>query len=450
MGCVNEKAKAAEGAAAPAPAPMPAAAAAAAGAASASASKTAAAMSGGAAAQQGASGTGGLAAAGASTAAAPMLNVLNAAKMDLKDLTEKEPFHTRYTLGDVLGRGNYSVVRKGAKIGDTTGTPYAVKCIKESSLTHEDREALKIETAILKGMDCPHIIKLFGFYEEKKEKMFYIVTEFVGGGELFDRIIAKEYYSEVDAQKLVRTVAIAIKYCHDRNVVHRDLKPENILLTSKNDDESIKIADFGFAKQYDTSSDDALSTSCGTPGYVAPEILNGKKYHKEVDMWSFGVIIFILLCGYPPFHHENQKELFKQIRTGAFSFDPEYWSAVSPQAKDLIQKLLVVDPAMRLTIDQLLEHEWLRTEANATALPKVTANITDILAKRRLKAGVQAVIAQNRMKKLLDGVKDAASEIQQEAAQAQAQAQAATAAPKMAGSPPKAAPGAMHNALASQ
>mmetsp|Transcript_17753 Transcript_17753/g.28739 ORF Transcript_17753/g.28739 Transcript_17753/m.28739 type:complete len:457 (+) Transcript_17753:309-1679(+) len=325
-------------------------------------------------------------------------NAMDPNNLQMKDLVEPDSFHSLYTLQEVLGRGNYSVVRKG--LHKETGDIVAVKCIKESSLTHEDREALKVETAILKDMDCPHIIKLIGFYEEKSEKMYYIVTEFVGGGELFDRIISKEYYSEEDAQKLVRTVASAIKYCHERGIVHRDLKPENILLTSKDDDDSIKIADFGFAKQYDTSNDDALSTSCGTPGYVAPEILNGKKYGKEVDMWSFGVIIYILLCGYPPFHDDNQKKLFKQIRAANYQFDEEYWSQVSAEGKDLISKLLVVDGKARLTVDELLEHPWLKT--------KITTNLTDIQAglrliqnKRKVKAGINAIVAQNRLKKLL-------------------------------------------------
>ncbi|GBG29706.1 Protein kinase, putative [Hondaea fermentalgiana] len=327
------------------------------------------------------------------------LNALNAEKQDIKDLVEKESFHSVYDLGDTLGRGNYSVVKKATRKTDPS-TVYAVKCIKESSLTHEDREALKVETTILKGIDSPHIVKLLGFYHEPSEKLFYIVMEFVGGGELFDRIIAKEYYSEADAQKLVRTIADAIKYCHDRGVVHRDLKPENILLTSKDDDDSIKIADFGFAKQYDTSSDDALSTSCGTPGYVAPEILNGQKYGKEVDMWSFGVIIYILLCGYPPFHHENQRELFRQIRSANFKFDEEYWSEVSNSAKDLVSKLLIVDRTKRLTIDQLLEHPWLVDKAKDTNLTDTQQKLKEEVAKRKFKAAAQAIILGNRLQKV--------------------------------------------------
>jgi len=328
-------------------------------------------------------------------------------RVEIGDLVEKEKFEDVYTVGDVLGKGNYSVVKKCFRKDDPKKTPYAVKIIKDSSLTPEDREALKIETSILKQIDSPHIIKLFGFFEDPAKREYYIVTEFVGGGELFDRIIEKEYYSEKDAQKLVLTIAKALQYCHSRGVVHRDLKPENILLTSKNDDDSVKIADFGFAKQIDTSSDEALSTSCGTPGYVSPEILNGQKYGPEVDMWSLGVIVYILLCGYPPFFHDNQKELFKQIRGGKYTFDEEYWGEVSEEAKDLIRNLLQVDRTKRLRINQLLEHPWLVTEAKNTNLTDIQPKLRAIMAKRKFKASVHVVMAKARMEKILTKVTEA-------------------------------------------
>lgn len=278
-------------------------------------------------------------------------------------------------------------------------------------MTPEDRQALKIETTILKGSDSPYIIKMYGIYHEPKEQMFYIVTEYVSGGELFERIIQKEYYNENDARKLTYTIAQALKYCHDRGVVHRDLKPENILLLSMEDDNSIKVADFGFAKQYDTSTDDALVTSCGTPGYVAPEILNGKKYGTEVDMWSFGVIIYILLSGYPPFHHENQKQLFALIRNAKFQFEDEYWSPISAEAKDLISKLLVVDIKNRLTIDQLLDHPWVLPAVegatppaeDAPNLTKTAEGLRKFQNRKKVKAAINLVMAQNFMKKSIGG-----------------------------------------------
>lgn len=156
----------------------------------------------------------------------------------------------------------------------------------------------------------------------------------------------QSYYSEREARDLVKLLLEAIKYCHDSDIVHRDLKPENLLLTSKDDDASIKLADFGFAKKIEFNGE-GLVTACGTPGYVAPEILEGQAYGKGVDIWSIGVITYILLCGYPPFHDDNHNALFKKIKKGKFQFDSPYWDHVSDDAKDLISKMLVVNPAER-------------------------------------------------------------------------------------------------------
>lgn len=145
---------------------------------------------------------------------------------------------------------------------------------------------------------------------------------------------------------MVKLLLESIKYCHDANIVHRDLKPENLLLTSKDDDASIKLADFGFAKKLEFDSA-GLVTACGTPGYVAPEILEGKPYGSSVDIWSIGVITYILLCGYPPFHDDNHNALFKKIKRGKFQFDAPYWDHVSDDAKDLISMMLIVDPNER-------------------------------------------------------------------------------------------------------
>ena len=230
----------------------------------------------------------------------------------------------------------------------------AVKIIKRTNLPVEDEVALRQEVQILGSLDHPNIVKCVDFFEE--EKYFYVVMECLEGGELFDRIVQKTYYNEQQARDLVFILLSAIKYCHDRDVVHRDLKPENLLLTSVSDDADIKIADFGFAiKQHGAAS---LTTQCGTPGYVAPEILKNAKYGKPVDMWSIGVITFILLGGYPPFHDDNQKILFKKIKNCEYTFHPEYWSAVSEEAKDLIRKLLNPVPEQRFTADDALAHSW--------------------------------------------------------------------------------------------
>ncbi|GLE08443.1 hypothetical protein PINS_up019626 [Pythium insidiosum] len=276
-----------------------------------------------------------------------------------------------------------------------SGQKYAIKCIKREGLTAEDIEALTTEVAILKQMNHPNIMILHDFFQE--EKFYYLVTEFMEGGELFDRIVEKSYYSEREARDLVKLLLESIKYCHDANVVHRDLKPENLLLTSKDDDASIKLADFGFAKkiEFDTAG---LATACGTPGYVAPEILEGQQYGKAVDIWSIGVITYILLCGYPPFHDDNHNALFKKIKRGKYQFDSPYWDHVSDDAKDLIGKMLVVNPAERWTATQLLEHKWVTGREVATVhLTSALEELRRFNARRKFKTAIRIVQAANAL-----------------------------------------------------
>ncbi|RHZ30736.1 hypothetical protein DYB37_003897 [Aphanomyces astaci] len=208
-------------------------------------------------------------------------------------------FTDQYKLGETLGTGNFSVVREA--LHKPSGQRYAIKCIKKGGLSNDELEALTTEVAVLK---------------------------------------------QREARDLVKLLLEAIKYCHECNVVHRDLKPENLLLTSKMDDASIKLADFGFAKRVDMH-DEGLKTACGTPGYVAPEILESRPYGKSVDIWSIGVITYILLCGYPPFHDDNHHALFRKIKQGQFEFDAPYWDAISDDAKHFIGQMLVVDNKLR-------------------------------------------------------------------------------------------------------
>ncbi|CAK4231660.1 unnamed protein product [Aphanomyces euteiches] len=267
------------------------------------------------------------------------------------ELVTNEPqrhgFEANYTLGKKLGEGTFSVVKEG--IQKSTGKKFAIKCIKKSGLSQEDLDALHEEIDILK----------------------------------------KTFYTEKEARDLVQVLLSAIKYCHDHNVVHRDLKPENLLLTSKKDDAYIKIGDFGFAKQ---DFNAGLTTACGTPGYVAPEILKGEAYGKSVDIWSIGVITFILLCGYPPFHDENQKRLFTAIKLGQYKFESPYWDEVSVDAKDFISKMLVVNPDERYTADQLLQHVWVTGDQISTVpLTKAIEELKKYNIRRKFKAAVRTV-----------------------------------------------------------
>mmetsp|Transcript_75791 Transcript_75791/g.148780 ORF Transcript_75791/g.148780 Transcript_75791/m.148780 type:complete len:379 (+) Transcript_75791:44-1180(+) len=316
----------------------------------------------------------------------------------------------RYKVGDVLGEGGYSVVKSA--VSNIDGRRVAVKIITRKDLTEADDESLRQEVAILGKLNHPNITRLVDFFEE--EQYYYVVLEYLDGGELFDRIVKKTYYSEKEARDLVFTVLKAIKYCHDQNIVHRDLKPENLLLASKNDDSNIKLADFGFAIYAEGLS---ITSQCGTPGYIAPEILKSKPYGKPADMWSFGVILYILLGGYPPFHDDNQRTLFRKICKGDYTFHPDYWSAVSDDAKDLIKKLLTVDHTKRLTVTEAIAHPWLGKTPEELAKFSLDSNLATLRkfqATRKLRAAVHTVIAANRMKNLLGAIRDAAEVINAE------------------------------------
>jgi len=183
------------------------------------------------------------------------------------------------------------------------------------------------------------------------------VMELVTGKELFDKIVEKGQYSEASASHIIRQIVSAVEYLHQNGIAHRDLKPENLLSAEVNGEEIIKIADFGFSKNF---GEEKLMTSCGSPGYVAPEVLTCESYDMSVDLWSIGVIIYILLCGYPPFYADNAPALFKKIMEVNFDFDDPSWDEVSEAAKNLIRHLLVKDPKKRYTAQQCLQDPWVQ------------------------------------------------------------------------------------------
>eukprot|EP01130_Rhizamoeba_saxonica_P000005 TRINITY_DN0_c2_g1_i2.p1 TRINITY_DN0_c2_g1~~TRINITY_DN0_c2_g1_i2.p1 ORF type:complete len:266 (+),score=80.95 TRINITY_DN0_c2_g1_i2:428-1225(+) len=228
----------------------------------------------------------------------------------------------------------------------------------------QDINLLKREIEIMKKVDHPHVLKLHEIYEDKEK--VYIVMELVPGSELFDRIVDKGYYSERNAINIVKQILSAVCYLHEVGIAHRDLKPENLLCSGTDEDEIVKIADFGLSKIF--SGDEELMTSCGTPGYVAPEVLMCESYDKSVDMWGIGIITYILLAGYPPFYAENDTALFEKIMNAEYDFDDECWDDVTDEAKDFIEHLLVKEPSERFTAEESLEHPWLTTDAADTPL----------------------------------------------------------------------------------
>lgn len=307
-------------------------------------------------------------------------------------------FDELYRLKGVLGTGAFSTVREGFHRSNADFS-YAVKCINRKKLSEEDEAALLDEVGILKAMRHVNIIRLYDFFEEPST--YYLVMERMRGGELFDRIVAKAYYNEKEARDTCKILLEAVGHCHDNHVAHRDLKPENLLLLSEHDDTSVKIADFGFAKKvYERNS---LSTQCGTPGYVAPEILEGTPYDERADMWSVGVILYILLGGYPPFIESTQRDLFRKIRRGEYEFHEEYWGTVSSEAKQLISSLLTVDVNDRLTADEALENPWIMGDDAKLAKKDLGPNLQkfrNFNAKRKFRAAVSTIIAINKLNSL--------------------------------------------------
>lgn len=309
----------------------------------------------------------------------------------------------KFSIGEVLGTGNYAEVRLGTN--KQTGEKVAIKILSTGKETTQD---ILNEIDILARVDDhPHIIQLKEIYE-KKGRM-YIVMELVTGGELFDRIIARQHFSEEDARDLLHVLIETIRHMHSYGIVHRDLKPENILFANDAPDAPIKIADFGLAKLWQpTEEGDALKTLCGTPGYVAPEVLKNRQgYTPQCDMWSVGVILYILLCGYPPFQHEQQNKLFKQILKADFHFHSPWWDKVSAEAKDMVSRLLVVDPSKRLTPQEAMQHPFMsKTDSgNSVDVDKLAEYVRKI-HKRKFRMLKNAIIVSKRLGELSTGASD--------------------------------------------
>lgn len=339
------------------------------------------------------------------SAPAPAARPAPPAQVDPTQFKSEEEFKRQYQLRGVLGEGSYSVVRKATD--NFTNAPVAVKVVDRKKLTAEDEVALRLEVEILAKLRHAHVIQLYDWYGTPST--YYLALEYMQGGELFERIVQREFYSEYDAKEVVLVLTKVLQYLHvQHKICHRDLKPENILLTSQDsagggsDAAGIKIADFGFAKPF---GNDELTSACGTPGYVAPEIISGKSYGASVDVWSVGVITFILLCGYPPFYSANQKDLFKLIREGKFKFESPYWDKVSNDAKEFISNCLKVHVADRYTVADMLKSKWLVQEAKRDDLRSALLEMKKFNARRKLRAAIKAAIAANRMADIAAGVR---------------------------------------------
>ncbi|PFH36004.1 calcium-dependent protein kinase CDPK2A [Besnoitia besnoiti] len=296
-----------------------------------------------------------------------------------------------------LGQGTYGSVSKARK--KDTGQMRAVKTISKSQVKNLER--FRQEIAIMKELDHPNVIKLFETFEDHRN--IYLVMELCTGGELFDRIISEGRLTEKHAAVLMKQMFSAVHYLHTNNIMHRDLKPENFLFLDPARDSPLKIIDFGLSCRF--KKGEFVSTKAGTPYYVAPQVLQGK-YDYRCDAWSLGVILYILLCGYPPFYGETDAEVLTKVKAGVFSFSGPEWKRVSEEAKDLICQLIKINPQERFTTEQALQHPWVTTLARNSqnvALPTtLMSNLKAFRAQNKLKKAALTVIAQHMSEKEID------------------------------------------------
>jgi calcium/calmodulin-dependent protein kinase I len=270
-----------------------------------------------------------------------------------------------YEIGEVIGSGGFSEVRKGKN--KRTNETVAIKTI-EKRRHPEKIDNVRREILLMKKLNHKNIVCLEDVFEEEGEEgKIHMVLEYVSGGELFDHIIGRGNYSERDAAVVVRQIIEAVAYLHSKGIAHRDLKPENLLCTGPNH-EIIKVADFGLSKEF--SKDDGLETICGTPDYVAPEVLRAKPYTNAVDIWSIGVITYVLLCASPPFYGNEEKEVYMKILAADYKFFSPDWDTISDAAKEFITHLLVLLPSRRPTAVQCLEAPWLKCSEDKQLLSK--------------------------------------------------------------------------------
>ncbi|XP_034471048.1 calcium/calmodulin-dependent protein kinase type II delta 1 chain isoform X23 [Hippoglossus hippoglossus] len=319
-------------------------------------------------------------------------------------------FTDEYQLYEELGKGAFSVVRRCMKI--STGQEYAAKIINTKKLSARDHQKLEREARICRLLKHPNIVRLHESISE--EGFHYLVFDLVTGGELFEDIVAREYYSEADASHCIQQILEAVLHCHQMGVVHRDLKPENLLLASKLKGAAVKLADFGLAIEVQ-GDQQAWFGFAGTPGYLSPEVLRKDPYGKPVDMWACGVILYILLVGYPPFWDEDQHRLYQQIKAGAYDFPSPEWDTVTPEAKDLINKMLTINPAKRVTATDALKHPWIcqrSTVASMMHRQETVECLKKFNARRKLKGAILTTMlatrnfsAKSLLNKKTDGVK---------------------------------------------
>ncbi|XP_052317832.1 calcium/calmodulin-dependent protein kinase (CaM kinase) II beta 1 isoform X27 [Oncorhynchus keta] len=303
-------------------------------------------------------------------------------------------FTDEFQLYEELGKGAFSVVRRCVKL--CTGQEYAAKIINTKKLSARDHQKLEREARICRLLKHSNIVRLHDSISE--EGFHYLLFDLVTGGELFEDIVAREYYSEADASHCITQILDSVHHIHQHDIVHRDLKPENLLLASKCKNAAVKLADFGLAIEVQ-GDQQAWFGFAGTPGYLSPEVLRKEAYGKPVDIWACGVILYILLVGYPPFWDEDQHKLYQQIKAGAYDFPSPEWDTVTPEAKNLINQMLTINPAKRITAQEALKHPWVcqrSTVASMMHRQETVECLKKFNARRKLKGAVLTAMLVSR------------------------------------------------------
>uniref|UniRef100_A0A0A9X7D4 calcium/calmodulin-dependent protein kinase n=1 Tax=Lygus hesperus TaxID=30085 RepID=A0A0A9X7D4_LYGHE len=333
-------------------------------------------------------------------------------------------FSDNYDLKEELGKGAFSVVRRCVQ--KVTGHEFAAKIINTKKLSARDGayrfeqlmkyyprkglwtlpesrnrlfknfQKLEREARICRKLQHPNIVRLHDSIQE--ENFHYLVFDLVTGGELFEDIVAREFYSEADASHCIQQILESVNHCHQNGVVHRDLKPENLLLASKAKGAAVKLADFGLAIEVQ-GEQQAWFGFAGTPGYLSPEVLKKEPYGKPVDIWACGVILYILLVGYPPFWDEDQHRLYGQIKAGAYDYPSPEWDTVTPEAKNLINQMLTVNPSKRITAADALKHPWIcqrERVASVVHRQETVDCLKKFNARRKLKGAILTTMLATR------------------------------------------------------
>ncbi|XP_052119862.1 calcium/calmodulin-dependent protein kinase type II alpha chain isoform X11 [Frankliniella occidentalis] len=303
-------------------------------------------------------------------------------------------FSDNYDLKEELGKGAFSVVRRCVQ--KSTGLEFAAKIINTKKLSARDFQKLEREARICRKLQHPNIVRLHDSIQE--EHFHYLVFDLVTGGELFEDIVAREFYSEADASHCIQQILESVHHCHSNGVVHRDLKPENLLLASKAKGAAVKLADFGLAIEV-PGDQQAWFGFAGTPGYLSPEVLKKEPYGKPVDIWACGVILYILLVGYPPFWDEDQHRLYAQIKIGAYDYPSPEWDTVTAEAKSLINEMLTVNPSKRITASEALKHPWICQRERVASMvhrQETVDCLKKFNARRKLKGAILTTMLATR------------------------------------------------------